>query len=157
MCYKETPYHKCGHYGKARFVGGEPCIRATSQSGLSQGCWDVVDYGITSVNTLCSQCKASFCCVSSSTCSPHSLSSASSCSSSSSSSSSAASTRASSITTDFRGRSMSNMTDFISAASSRSTSRASSANSSPSRPPPSMYGTLPKTKTGGTLKSVAEL
>lgn len=60
MCYKETPYYGCGHYGKPKFVGGEPCIRATTQPGLSQGCWDVVDLGIASVNTLCSTCKPSF-------------------------------------------------------------------------------------------------
>lgn len=57
MCYKETPYHgKCGCYGKPQFVG-EPCIRAAVNKALqSTGCWDVVDLGIKSTNTLCQGC-----------------------------------------------------------------------------------------------------
>lgn len=139
MCYKETPYHGCGHYGKRRFVGGEPCVRATTQAGQSQGCWDVVDMGITNVATLCIKCNASI----------TSLRAISSVCTSESD----ASDDGSSIDGSSRGRRSSISTFFTSVCSSRS----SSTDSSPQRPMPSMYAALSKTQTGGILKSCREL
>ncbi len=56
MCYISTPYHsQCGCYGKPMPMDGG-CIRATSQPGLSGGCWDKVDMGIENVNSLCRKC-----------------------------------------------------------------------------------------------------
>lgn len=58
MCYKETPYHgKCGCYGRPQFVG-EPCIRVAVDASLrSTGCWDVLDLGVKSTNTMCRRCE----------------------------------------------------------------------------------------------------
>lgn len=56
MCYIFTPYHaRCGCWGKPTF-SGEPCIRATSQPGLSRGCWDTNDLGVETVDTMCAKC-----------------------------------------------------------------------------------------------------
>lgn len=56
MCYTATKYHlRCSHYGKTA-ISGERCIRAASQTGLSQGCWDTIDLGLESVDTLCPKC-----------------------------------------------------------------------------------------------------
>lgn len=64
MCYTHTLYHtQCGCYSKPQFFDGSPCIRATSQLGLStHGCWDVVDMGIDSVDTMCSLCASASAC-----------------------------------------------------------------------------------------------
>lgn len=159
MCYKETPYHGCGHYGKPRFVRGEPCIRATSQSSLSNGCWNVVDMGIANVKTLCSKCFSS-------------TSSASSIRSLSSSSFSGSEGSYDSDS-ESRGRTSSISTDPSSAASSRASSCASAIRPMPCSlptallnarasdagklaPPDTMYGVLPKKTKAGTLKSCSE-
>jgi len=56
MCYTATKYHlRCSHYGTPA-ISGERCIRAASQTGLSQGCWDTIDLGLESVGTLCHKC-----------------------------------------------------------------------------------------------------
>ncbi|KAK3686274.1 hypothetical protein LTR37_019997 [Vermiconidia calcicola] len=56
MCYIFTPYHaRCGCWGKSTF-SGEPCIRATSQPGLTRGCWDTNDLGVETVDTMCAKC-----------------------------------------------------------------------------------------------------
>lgn len=58
MCYKETLYYgKCGCYSKPQFVG-QPCIRVEVDTNLrSTGCWDVIDMGVQSLNTMCSKCE----------------------------------------------------------------------------------------------------
>lgn len=56
MCYIFTPYYaRCGCWGKSTF-SGEPCIRATSQPGLTRGCWDTNDLGVETVETMCAKC-----------------------------------------------------------------------------------------------------
>lgn len=56
MCYISTQYYLlCGCYGK-QAISGDPCIRATTQAGLSNGCWDKIDLGVESVNAACPSC-----------------------------------------------------------------------------------------------------
>lgn len=56
MCYRTTLYHvRCGCYAKPSL---DLCIRATSSPGLtSTGCWDVVDLGVESSQTMCARHK----------------------------------------------------------------------------------------------------
>lgn len=58
MCYRTTYYYMvCTCYTAPQIIG-EPCIRATSQKGLSRGCWDSVDMGVESINARCPACAA---------------------------------------------------------------------------------------------------
>lgn len=56
MCYTQTLYHSpCSHYSRPQLLHGG-CVRATSSSGMSRGCWDTVDLGLETSHTLCARC-----------------------------------------------------------------------------------------------------
>ncbi|KZF18962.1 hypothetical protein L228DRAFT_51528 [Xylona heveae TC161] len=56
MCHLEHTFHlPCGHWGKNKNV--QPCIRAQTAEGLTQGCWDSQSLGTNNSQGLCPDCK----------------------------------------------------------------------------------------------------